>query len=109
MWAGSAHAEKIACPAMQGSHPLFTVSVFDGPPEERADLMPDDSTAKNNVPAYAYAKWTVDYVYDAGRSVYLLCKYKDSEDTITVKAEKKVTTCIYQEHGKTKPDEMSCK
>ena len=69
------------------------MSVFDGPPEEQADLVPDLSRGRTVV---AYAVWEVGHVFDEGRNVFLVCRYGGSEDTITVKVETKVDHCFYR-------------
>lgn len=57
------------CPARSGQFPRY-LSVFDGPPEEMADLVPDTDSAGSSF-------WDLAYVYDAGRIVTIRCKYAD--------------------------------
>ena len=44
----SARAE-VRCPALPDNHPYAKASVFDGPPEEQADLVPDSQTRGTNM------------------------------------------------------------
>jgi hypothetical protein len=103
--AGTAQAEEMKCPPLHGKNPLSGVSVYDGPPDEMADLISDKSSGEGD---QIRASWEVGYIHDAGRSVYLVCKYGKHE-TITVKAENKVQTCIYRTHPGKTPVEVFCK
>lgn len=106
MLADTALADEVKCPPLQGKSPLSVATVYDGPPEEMADLIPDESKGSGD---HANASWEVGYIYDAGRNVYLVCKYTGLKDTVTVNAKKKVQTCIYRTHSSKKPAEMFCK
>jgi hypothetical protein len=101
---GTAKADEVKCPPFQGKNSLSGAIVFDGPPEEMADLIPDESKGSDN---HANSSWQVAYIYESGRNVYLVCKYTGTKDTITIKAEKKVQTCIYRTYPN-KPAEMFC-
>lgn len=106
--AGTAHAQEVKCPSYQGKVPLSTVVLFDGPPEQRADLMPDVSKGTGD---HAYASWDVSYIFASGRNLFLVCKFASSPNStdVTVKVEKKVQRCIYRTHSGAKPAELSCK
>lgn len=104
--AGTACAQEVKCPPYQGKNPLSSVSLFDGPPSEKADLMPDISRGSGD---HGYASWDVGYLFDAGRSLFLVCRYMGLEQATIVKASKKVEHCVYRTHGSTKPAELSCK
>jgi hypothetical protein len=56
------------------------VSLFMGPPEEKADLMPDTLDAW---------VWTLkdyqDYVKEHNTSLFLVCRYKGIDKTVTIK------------------------
>ena len=54
-------AAPISCPAPKTGQRLVTVSVFDGPPSEKADLVPDEGG------------WTFDVPSKEG--FYLVCTY----------------------------------
>ena len=106
--AATAQAQEAKCPRYHGKSPLVSGVVFDGPPEEKADLMPDISRGKGS---HAYASWDVGYLFDQGRSVYLVCRYSGhgDENAVTVKVEKKALHCIYRTHAGGQPAELSCK
>ena len=89
----TAVAEKARCPAVKEGAKLSGVSVFDGPPEEQADLVPDISRGRNVV---AYAVWEVGHIFDEGRHIFLMCRYRDIDDTITVELASKVERCFYR-------------
>lgn len=93
----AAFAAKPRCPAVKDNVRLSGVSVFDGPPEEQADLVPDISRGRNIV---VYAVWEVGHVYDEGRNIFLVCRYGDSDDTVTVQVETRVDRCFYRAVGR---------
>jgi hypothetical protein len=103
-----AHGEEAKCPSYKDKSPLSTVVLFDGPPEQRADLMPDVSKGRGD---HAYASWDVSYVFDSGRNLFLVCRFAGMTDTdaVTVKVEKRVQRCIYRTHGKGKPAQLTCR
>jgi hypothetical protein len=95
MVATAVHAEETQCPSYHEKNPLSGAVVFDGPPEERADLMPDVSRGGAD---HAYATWDVGYIFDSGRKLFLVCQYSGLTDTVTVKVDQKVRACIYESH-----------
>ena len=74
------------CPA-RASTSLRFVDVFDGPPESLATLMPDEAGERAGY-------WNLKYVYDAGRSVTIRCKYANNE-MHDVKLTTVTTRCDY--------------
>jgi hypothetical protein len=74
------------CPARRDTTLRF-VDVFDGPPEELATLMPDKAEERSGY-------WSLKYVYDAGRTVTIRCKYAN-EETHDVKLSTVTTRCDY--------------
>lgn len=104
----TAHTQEFKCAATQGKKPLTNAAVFDGPPEEKAELEPDDSRGNTS---YTYASWDVGYLFKIGRTPYLVCKYGGSKDseTVTIKVDKPVQKCVYRTHGAGLPAEMICK
>jgi hypothetical protein len=106
--ASIAHAQEAKCPSYQGKRPLSSVVVFDGPPEERADLIPDFAKGNSD---HVYASWEVSYIFDAGRNLFLVCRYAGSGDAeaVTIKVDKRVKQCIYRTHGGGIPAELTCK
>jgi len=57
------------CPS-QGATTLHYVTVFDGRPEELASLVPEPD-------AQGRDSWPLAYVYQAGRQVWVHCRYQD--------------------------------
>ena len=64
-----ATATVSVCPS-QSATTLRHVTVFDGPPEELASLVPEPD-------AQGRDSWPLAYVYQAGRQVWVHCQYKD--------------------------------
>ena len=64
--------------------PAISVSVFDGPPTEMADLVPDNPNAK--VP-----RWT--FGASRPRDIYVVCNYLDTRLTLAQKVPATVTSC----------------
>lgn len=98
----------VKCPPYQGSRPLASATVFDGPPSEKADLVPDETTGKGD---RAVSTWEVGYLFQQGRNVFLVCHYpglKPSADK-TIQVEKKVDRCVFRAPGVRRPAELSCK
>ena len=79
-------ANEVKCPPFYRNIPLSGAVLYDGSPNEMADLIPDKSTGTGD---HANSFWEVGYIYEARRNLYLLCKYGPS-DSITVRVEKKV-------------------
>ncbi|MFZ2269483.1 MAG: STY0301 family protein [Azonexus sp.] len=75
------------CPARPGQQLQF-IDVFDGPPEEMAFLRPGRERPRSGA-------WELGYIYDAGRSVTIRCKYAD-EQALDVKLSKRVGRCNYR-------------
>jgi hypothetical protein len=74
------------CPAAAGTT-LRLVDVFDGPPESLATLVPDEAGERSG-------HWNLKYVYEAGRSVTIRCKYANDESH-DVKLSTVTTRCDY--------------
>jgi len=96
VWTSAIGAE--ICPSRPGQ-PLRLVSVFDGPPEGMADLIPDQASARSG-------SWSLGYVYDAGRSVAIRCKYADGQ-FLDVQLARRVNRCIFR-MGAGKSARLSC-
>jgi len=64
----------LRCPAtlthQAKSYPLSRFSIFDGAPEELADLIPDDDTG-----------WKLDGYRSTARKLYLVCTYENTNTT----------------------------
>ncbi|WP_374438420.1 STY0301 family protein [Inhella sp.] len=61
-------ASVSVCPIQPGKA-LRQVTVFDGPPEELASLVPEPD-------AQGRDSWPLAYVYQAGRQVWVHCQYQ---------------------------------
>lgn len=103
---GLSYAQVAGCPAYERNSPLVQVTVFDGPPNEMASLVPDVSKGSDH---HTYASWDIGYIFDAGRILYLECSYLHSTKPITVKVDKKVKECVYRTHALPKPAELTCR
>lgn len=103
---GSAAAVETACPARVGKSPLSSAALFDGPPEQMADLMPDSASVATG---RTTATWTVDYVYKAGRQVHLVCKYDRRSPDSVIRIESPVQHCRFRSAGAGRPAEMGCR
>jgi hypothetical protein len=79
-------APSAPCPARAGTTLRF-VDVFDGPPESLATLVPDEAGERSG-------HWNLKYVYDAGRTVTVRCKYANDQ-THDVKLPTLTTRCDY--------------
>jgi hypothetical protein len=106
--ATAAPAQSFKCPAMQGKNALASISVFDGPPAEKADLAPDLTKGSGD---HLYSSWDIGYLFGLGRTPYLICKYAGLPDAqaVTLKIDKRVAKCIFQAHAAGQPAEAECK
>ena|SRR5579864_5185707 len=86
------------CPSRD--QPVRSVSLFDGPPQEHADLVPDGG---GKLSGY----WEVGYLYDSGRFITVRCKYADGK-TSDVKLADKVARCDFKVDAK-KTLALSCR
>ncbi|WP_174292377.1 STY0301 family protein [Sphingomonas bacterium] len=84
------HPATPTCLARHDGVALSSVSVFDGPTSEHADLVPDGSRTIRGVEV---STWDVAYVYQAGRQVYASCRYGASDVVVPVRHP--VKTCRY--------------
>jgi len=64
--------------------PAVTVSVFDGPPVDMADLVPDDPNAR-------IVRWT--FAKNRARDIYVVCHYADTRLALSRKAPAEITSC----------------
>lgn len=99
-------AQDASCPRHRKTEALTSVDLFDGPPDEMAQLKPDVSRGQGS---HAYASWDVGYIFDQGRNLFLVCKYMGSEPAITLKVNKKVRSCTFKGALGKAPAQMSCK
>jgi hypothetical protein len=87
----AAAATDIHCPAAltsQGkSRPLLSASVFSGPPEELAELMPDVDTSEWDIAQDQMA------AKRRSQSMFLVCRYEHSKATIQLRIPSYATLC----------------
>lgn len=79
----------VACPALlqvgRSVAQFETADVFVGPPEHRASLLPDLETAE----------WRLELAHVHRESLYLVCRYRDSNSTITIPIPPSATYCRF--------------
>ncbi len=74
------------CPARPNSF-VESVHVYDGPLAEMAILIPDEAKETRGF-------WNLAYVYEAGRTVNIRCKYFDNT-SVDINLAKKINQCRY--------------
>ncbi len=74
------------CPARPNSF-LESVDVYDGPVADMAILMPEESNETRGF-------WNLAYVYEAGLTVNIRCKYSDNT-SVDINLAKKINQCRY--------------
>ncbi len=104
--AAGPHESATSCPAYRGGSPLSGATVFDGPPEDRTDLMPDTTRGRGR---HAESSWDVGYVFDGNRQVFLACRYMGPSEPLMVRIERRVASCTYKTAEAGKPVEMRCR
>jgi hypothetical protein len=85
-------AGETACPQVQAGARLVTVTLFDGPPSEHADLMPDSYRKTRDG---GRSEWDVAYVFKAGRQLYVECKYGDKVAPVVIEPATSTTHCAF--------------
>jgi hypothetical protein len=84
-------APQAVCPPRHGDGKkaghLENASVFDGPPEKLFDLMPDLETATWDIAT------DQETARQRGESMYLVCRYKGIDATVTLKIQPDATFC----------------
>lgn len=97
-------APVTACPPehRDGKHTgsLETASVFDGPPRNLVDLMPDLATSEWDL------SMGQEHARARGDSMYLVCRYKRIKATVTLKIPYEATICKVE--GGKKRTYVSC-
>ena len=79
-------AATSVCPAKQNSF-VKSVDVYDGPLADMVILIPDEATETEGY-------WNLSYVYEAGRTVNIQCKYAD-KTSVDINLANKITQCRY--------------
>jgi hypothetical protein len=88
-WSGIARTQSSIFEAKPGAStteatPPVAISVFDGPPSEMADLVPDNPNAR-------IVQWT--FKKPRTRDIYVVCNYADTRIALARKAPAEVTSC----------------
>lgn len=78
--------------AIAAATPAISISVFDGPPAEMADLVPDNTNAK-------LSRWTFGAART--RDIYIVCNYADTRIKLSRKAPAEVTSCTLTSPART--------
>ena len=79
-------SDDSVCPVRPDSQ-LKALDVYDGPIAEMAILVPDEATDTEGF-------WSLAYVYEAGRTVNIRCKYSDKA-IADVEIKNKIEKCGY--------------
>ena len=88
--ATTVQAAPVACPASQHGKRLTAASLFDGPPEDGADLRPEDSARPINGQMTTW--WSLAELHKQGRQPHLVCEYV-SGGKLILKLSKAVRDC----------------
>ncbi len=88
--ATATQAAPVACPVSQHGKPLTAASLFDGPPEDGADLRPEDSARPIN--GHMTTWWSLAEIHKQGRQPHLVCEYV-SGGKLVLKPGKAVRHC----------------
>lgn len=88
----AALSSEVRCPDRQAGTALTTVTLFDGPASEKAALVPDTSqkTAEG-----IRSRWSVAYIFQAGRRLYVECQYGPKGPLITLVPEASTYQCEF--------------
>ncbi|MDY0743307.1 STY0301 family protein [Paucibacter sp. R3-3] len=87
-----AQAGEAACPSEKGGERLASASVFDGPPSEHADLVPDRHRQTKDG---SRSEWDVAYVFEAGRQLYVECRYRGNTEPVVIEPPPATTLCTF--------------
>lgn len=92
LFSGMANAEKITCPdsfqVKSKPHRLNDVSLFQGPPQQLGELMPDTQNK---------TEWTLkdyqDYAREKDMPLFLVCRYNGTDKAVTIKVPDTAKVC----------------
>jgi hypothetical protein len=99
-----AGASEFGCPATQSGRQLVSVTLFDGPPGEHADLRPDRYRKGKSG---GQSDWNVAYIFEAGRRLHIECQYGSRIPSVVLEAPK-VDNCTYYS-GRGGGNSLTCK
>jgi hypothetical protein len=92
----SALAGETGCPRIHAGSKLTTVTLFDGPPSEHADLMPDSFRKIGNG---SQSGWDVAYIFEAGRQLFVECQYGPKVSTVILEPGPSTYKCEFLSRG----------
>jgi hypothetical protein len=87
-----ASADEVHCPKTHAGSQLTTATLFDGPPSEHADLMPDTSHETKNG---SQTKWDVAYLFKLGRQLFVECQYGPKGSTVILEPKPSTDKCEF--------------
>jgi hypothetical protein len=93
----AACAGETSCPQVQAGARLVSVTLFDGPPSEHADLVPDSYRKTRDG---GRSEWDVAYVFQAGRQLHVECKYGDKAAPVVIEPPPSTTRCEFVTRAK---------
>ena len=92
----SVSAGEIRCPTTHAGSQLTTVTLFDGPPSEHADLEPDTFHQSKGG---SRSEWDVAYIYQAGRHLFVECQYGPNAASVILEPVPSTYTCEFVSQG----------
>jgi hypothetical protein len=92
----SALAGETQCPKRHAGSQLTTVTLFDGPPSEHADLEPDTFHQGKNG---SRSEWDVAYVYKLGRHLFVQCQYGPKTPAVLLEPVPSTYKCEFISQG----------
>jgi hypothetical protein len=100
----SVFAVEIHCPTTHAGSQLTTVTLFDGPPSEHADLEPDTFHQSKGG---SRSEWDVAYIYQAGRHLFVECQYGPKASAVILEPGPSTYKCEFLSEG-AKSVSLSC-
>lgn len=88
----AAGASDASCPQTQHGVGLKTVTLFDGPPKDHADLVPDSFHEAEGI---GRSEWDVTYIFQAGRRLYVQCDYGPTVPVVVLQPVASTKKCVY--------------
>ena len=85
--------------AVAGNSPVVSISAFDGPPQEMAELVPDNPNARRH-------KWSLGK--DRKRDTYMVCNYMDTRMKVAHKVPAGLRSCTV-DSGKAAGVALTCR
>jgi hypothetical protein len=89
-------AGETVCPRIHEDSQLTSVTLFDGPPSEHADLMPDSFRKVGNG---TRSGWDVAYIFEAGRQLFVECQYGPKVSPVILEPGPSAYKCEFLSRG----------